>query len=130
MGLTKVGDKLKLVDLPDGKVEDDDKIGRLTKLFSSLSFADVRKGTGAAKADAPTLSIASAEGITVKLVSIDVADDKGHWVQVLATADTTEAKKGLADLVKKLDGFEFKLSGYDSAVLAWTLADVTKDAQS
>lgn len=130
VSLTKVGDKLKLVDLPEGKIEDEDKIGRITKLFSSLSFADVRKSTGAAKPDAQTLLIVSAEGVTFKLVSMGATDDKSHWVQVQATADKTETEQGLADILKKVEGFEFKLTGNNGEVFAWTLADVTKDPQS
>ncbi len=130
VSLTKVGGKLKLVDLAEGKVEDEDKIGRLTQLFSSLSFTDVRKASGAAANDARSVSISTSEGTSIKLVSIAPSEDKGLWVQIMATADKPEAEKGLADVKKKLDGFEFKLSATNASPFAWSAADLVKDPQS
>ncbi len=128
--LTKVGEALKLVDLPEGKVADDTKIGQLTRLFQNLTFIDVRKKASSANADAPTVSVATSDGLSVKLVSLGVTEDKGHWVQIVASGETPEAKKALADVAEKLETYEFKVSGSKIAPIDWTSADLTKDAQS
>lgn len=128
--LTKVGETLKLVDVPEGKAADETKIGQLTRLFGNLTFIDVRKKANTAKADAPAISIATADGLSVKLVSLSVTEDKGHWVQIEAAGETPEAKRALADLAKKLELYEFKVSGSKIAPIEWTSADLTKDAQS
>lgn len=128
--LTQVGGALKLVNLPEGKVVDDTKIGQLTRLFQNLTFIDVRKKANTAKADAPSVSIATADGLSVKLVSLGVTEDKGHWVQIVASGETPEAKTVLADVAKKLETYEFKVSGSKIAPIDWTSADLTKDAQS
>ena len=130
VALTKDGGLLKLVDLPEGKVLDDTKVGQITKLFENLTFIDVRKKSGPAKDDAPAISIATADGLSVKLVSLGITEDKGHWVQITASGDTAEAKKALADVAKKLETYEFKVSGSKIGPIGWTAADLTKDAQS
>lgn len=130
VSLTKVGDKLKLVDLPEGKAEDPDKIARVTRLFSALSFADVRKKKGAPPADAQSVSMTTGDGLTIKLVSIAPSEDKGLWVQISATADKPEAEKALAEVLKKLDGYEFKLASATISPFDWSAADLTKEPQS
>lgn len=128
--LVKVGEKLKLMDLPQGKVEDHDKISRITRLFENLSFSDVRAESPDTEKSGPSIFVETTDGLSIKIVSTEKMEDKQFWVRISAAPTETGTDANATSLAKKLDGFEFKLSSYDSEILVWTLADFTKDAQS
>ncbi|NNF79923.1 MAG: DUF4340 domain-containing protein [Rhizobiales bacterium] len=130
VALTKVGEVLKLVDLPEGKVEDSDKISRISKLFESLSFADVRAHSKDMKADGNTVTIGTDEGLSVTIASVEQNTDETHWVRISLDGSEPKVKDRAEALAKRLDGFEFKLSKQNSEVIGWSVADLTKDAQS
>lgn len=130
VSLTKDGDKLLLANLPEGKLADEDKINRITRLFGSLTFSDVRaKAPGGSAKSGPTVSVETSDGLKVMLVALD-ADDKQRWVRLEASKTREDARERAVELTSKVEGFEFKLSSYDSELFDWSMTDLIKDPQS
>lgn len=128
--LTKVGGKLKLVDLPDGKIEDEDKIRRLTRVFAKMTFSDVRKAEGQPADGAPTMTVATTDGITYTVTSAEKDKENAHWVRVGAVKTDDSAAAKAKELTEKFGGFEFKISSYDGETFGWKIDDLTKAAGS
>lgn len=126
VGLTKVADKLKLVDLPAGKVEDEDKIRRLSRLFGGLTFADVRKAEGDAPAEAPVLTVGTADGLSVTLTNSAMDKEDVRWIRIAAESTKDSGKEQAAALAAKFGGFEFKITSYDGEPFGWKIDDLTK----
>ena len=128
--LTRVGEALKLVDLPEGKVEDPEKIRRLTRTFGKLTFSDVRKAEGTLAADAPIVTIATTDGITFTVTSTGKDKEEAHWIRIGAAKTDESAADKVKQLSEKFDGFEFKISSYDGNPFGWKLDDLLKTAGS
>ncbi len=126
VSLTKVGDKLKLVDLPEGKLEDDEKINRLTRVFGNLSFSDVRTAKGDAPAAAPAVRLAIQDGVSFTVTSVAKDKENAHWIRIGAVETKDSAKDKAAKFAKKFDGFDFKISSYDGETFGWKIDDFTK----
>ncbi|MDB5569814.1 MAG: hypothetical protein JWN93_997 [Hyphomicrobiales bacterium] len=119
------GSDLKLDAAPEGRAPDSGKLMRLSFMVDPLSFQDVRKPVGEAKADARKLIAYGHNGLKITVTSVG-----DEWVRMAAEATSDEAKAQAEDLSKKIDGFEFKLSKNDADMLAWGLKDFTMEPKS
>ncbi|MDR5654421.1 DUF4340 domain-containing protein [Ruixingdingia sedimenti] len=106
--------------LPAGRQANRSNIDRLARLIGGLSFADVRRATGA-PAEGATIRAAVADGPTVVLTALP-AESETDWIRI-----SVEGDGEMADALRaRVAGFDFALSSYDAAPLGWTADDLTE----
>lgn len=127
ISLIEKQDKLKLeTALPEGRVANEASIGRISSLFSSLEFSDVRAADKSAKTGAK-LTAKIKDGGTVTVSALVAAEDADKiWVRITADGDG-KAVRALTDRVK---GFDFVLQDSNAELLGWSLDDLTKETAS
>ena len=121
---------LTLATVPDDKVADEAKIGRIGRSFGPLSFEDVRSAGDSPPADQPSLSVETDAGLRLKIDSVEVTDDEKRWVRIAASGSNEESEATAQSLTEKLDGFEFKLDKRTGEILGWTVDDLTRSPES
>lgn len=126
-GTADKGGELTLADVPDNRVPDSFKIGRLASLVESFAFQDVRKRGNPAD-DPRRMVVDLADG--VRLTITGVGDPSQGWVQ-LSTEATNDASKAKADaLAAKVSPYDFRLPIDRTELLGSTPTDLTNAQQS
>lgn len=127
VNLVNEQDTLKLeTALPEGRSANEANINRISSLFSSLEFSDVRAADKSAKTGAK-LNAKIKDGGTVTLSALTSPKDaETTWIRITAEGDG-KAVKALRDRAK---GFDFALRGTDAEILGWSLDDLTKESAS
>lgn len=113
------------------RIPAENKLARITGLFESLDFSDVRRAGSAEdeEGDAASETLVTAtlkDGTTINITAVEAYEDDGLWVRVVADGSTDVA----AELNTGFDGFEFAISSIDAGVFEWTLEDMTEAAPS
>ena len=87
----KKGDDIKLVNAPEGREGDGSKLMRLGFMVDPISFQDVRKAEGAAKADARKMIVTSWKGYTITYTVIgEFAEGWVRFTTLTTSADRFE----------------------------------------
>ncbi len=113
--------------LMTGRTQADNQLNRIVRLIETLDFADVRAVSDEA-VTGPALEARLGDGtlLTLTQVGVPEEEDSNAWFRISAAGDT----ETVADLVAKLDGFEFSMSSSDAEVFDWTLDDLTDETGS
>ena len=124
----KKGDDIKLVNAPEGREGDGSKLMRLGFMVDPISFQDVRKAEGAAKADARKMIVTSWKGYTITYTVIgEIADG---WVRFTTQTTSDVGKEEAEDFRRKTEGFDFKLAQHEIDMLRWSMKDVSQEPKS
>jgi hypothetical protein len=107
--------------VPAGRKENTTNTLRVAFMMDPISFDDVRKPQGEPKLDARKIVAMSRDGLKLTLTTIGPLKD--GWVRISAEATDEKAKKALAELKPKIDGFEFKLISRYAEVFGWKLQE-------
>jgi hypothetical protein len=116
-----------LESVPEKRVADTFKLGRLATLAESFAFKDVRKKSKAAD-DARHMTFDIGDGL--RLVLTGVGDPAEGWVQVASQATNDTMRERAAAITGKVDGFEFLLPPNQAEILGWTATDLTNEEKS
>jgi hypothetical protein len=119
--------ELTLANMPEKRVADTFKVGRLTTMVTSFAFQDVRKRTK--PGDDPRRMVADlADGL--RLVITGLGEPSQGWVQISAEA-TNDAARAKADaLAAKIEGYDFRLPVDRAELIGSTSADLTNEQKS
>jgi hypothetical protein len=119
--------ELTLENVPEKRVADTFKVGRLATMIESFAFQDVRKRSK--PADDPRRMVADLED-GVRLVVTGVGEPSEGWVQISAEA-TNDTSKAQADaLAAKVAGYDFRLPVDRAELLGSTNAELTNEQKS
>ena len=119
--------ELTLENVPEKRVADTFKVGRLGTMIGSFAFQDVRKRSK--PADDPRRMVADLQD-GVRLVITGVGELPEGWVQISAEA-TNDASKAQADAIAaKVEGYDFRLPVDRAELLGWTTTDLTNEQKS
>ncbi len=124
------GDRMLLEEMPDGKTLDENKVGRLTRLFANLSFSDVRAASDDPQPASRVLAVETGDGMVVKLAALEKSDDEGRWIRVVTGESEAAPESAQAKLAQKVEGFEFRLAAYDAEMFDWSVEDLLETPQS
>jgi hypothetical protein len=136
--LTSANDAVIPLNVKDGEVSIDasvigdripaqNKLDRITGLFESLDFIDVRRADNAEDETSEGALVAMlTDGTSISVSAIEAYDESGLWVRIGAEGGSDFASK----LTAKFDGFEFALSSIDADIIGWSLDDMTEPAPS
>lgn len=115
--------------LMEGRVTADSQLSRMTRLFETLDFTDVRAIPASNDTmDGAQLQADFSDGTGITLTKVAAAEGESAltWVRIDATGGTDTSET----LLNKVGGFEFSLSATDAAVLDWNLDDLTEETAS
>jgi hypothetical protein len=116
--------ELKLENLPEKRVADKFKVGRLASLLESFAFQDVRKRSKPAD-DARRMLVDFDDGL--RLIVIGVGQPSEGWVQISAEATNDAQRERANALAAKVDGFDFRLPVDRAELIGWTNTELTTE---
>ena len=119
--------ELTLQEVPEKRVADSAKVGRMVSFVEHFSFQDVRKRTKTSD-DVRHMMVDLADGL--RLVITTTGELADGWVQLSAQAINDAARDKASALGANVDRFDFRLSGNQAEILRWTLADLTSEQRS
>jgi hypothetical protein len=115
---------LTLENVPEKRVADTFKVGRLATLIGSFAFQDVRKRSKPAD-DARHLVADFGDGLRLTVTA--VGEPTEGWVQVSAEA-TNDAARAKADAIAaKVGLYDFRLPADRAELLGWTNTELTTE---
>jgi hypothetical protein len=100
--------KFTLVDMPDGKkLKEGAGIDAIPRAAGTIDLEDVRKASGAPAGDASTAKIEGDAGLNVTLKL--AKDGEDYWLSVDAAGSEEASKKTAEDIMRRVQGWEFKI---------------------
>lgn len=97
-----------LAAIPEGKkLKKDANLDGIVRAAGTIELADVRKAESTPAGDASVVQIAGDGGLAVTLRLRKQGEDT--WVSIAATGSEGDAKKQADDIVKRTQGWEFKI---------------------
>jgi len=133
--ISRDGNTLALVNVPDGKSPDADKVKRIARVFSPLTFVDVRKSNTDETPEGTKLVMQTKAGLVLTLQAFKAADASSgatpqSWVRATASTAKDEAKAQAKALNAKLSGYDFKLSTGDIEAMNRTVGELVAEPKS
>ena len=129
--IEKEGEAHVLKTVPEGRQADPQQVRRVVRIFTPLTFTDVRKATGDTAPAGPVLTAVTRDGLTVRVQALDAKrSEEANWFRVTATTEGEAAKAGAEAISKASSGFDFELAGGDVDVFWYSAEDVTTKAGS
>jgi hypothetical protein len=122
----KPGD-LKLDNVPEKRVPDSFKVGRLATLIESFAFQDVRKRSKPGD-DARRMLVDFDDGL--RLIVTGVGEPSQGWVQISAESTNDVQRERANAIAAKVDGFDFRLPADRAELLGWTNTELTTEQKS
>lgn len=119
--------ELTLENVPEGRVADSFKVGRLATLVQSFAFQDVRKRTK--PADDPRRMVVDLDS-GLRLTVTGVGDPSQGWVELSVEATNDAAKPKADALAAKVAGYDFRLPVDRTELLGSTAAELTSEKKS
>jgi Domain of unknown function (DUF4340) len=119
--------EFKLADVPEKRVADTFKVGRLATLIDSFTFQDVRKATKPAD-DARRMTIEAGDGL--RIVFTSVGDITEGWIQVAAEATNDASQDKAKAIAAKVAGYDFRLTSNQAEIIGWTVNELTDEQKS
>jgi len=108
---------------PDGKkLKDGFAIGAMVRAAGSIELDDVRKLTSPPDKDASVVELEVDGGLAVTLRVRKEGED--YWLSAQASGAEGEAKKSAEDIMRRVQGWEFKLSSAKALSLLKRRADL------
>jgi hypothetical protein len=112
-----------LAAMPDGKkLKDGFAIGAMVRAAGSIELDDVRKLTSPPDKDASVVELEVDGGLAVTLRVRKEGED--YWLSAQASGAEGEAKKSAQDIMRRVQGWEFKLSSAKALSLLKRRADL------
>ncbi len=119
--------ELTLEKVPEKRVADTFKVGRLTTLVTGFALQDVRKRTK--PGDDPRRMVADlADGL--RLVITGLGEPSQGWVQISAEATSDSARAKADALAAKIEGYDFRLPADRAELIGSTNTDLTNEQKS
>jgi hypothetical protein len=119
--------ELTLENVPEKRVADSFKVGRLATMIESFAFRDVRKRTKPAD-DARRMVVDLDDGL--RLVLTGVGEPADGWVQISAEAVTDAARAKASALAAKTEAYDFRLPVDRAELIGSTTAELTNEQKS
>jgi Domain of unknown function (DUF4340) len=119
--------EFKLAEVPEKRVADTFKVGRLATLVDSFTFQDVRKATKPAD-DARRMTIEAGDGL--RIVFTSVGDITEGWIQVAAEATNDANQDKAKAIAAKVAGYDFRLASNQAEIIGWTVNELTDEQKS
>jgi hypothetical protein len=116
--------ELTLENLPDKRVADSFKVGRLATLIESFAFQDVRKRSKPAD-DPRRMVVELADGL--RLVLTGVGEPAEGWVQISAEATNDAQREKANAITAKVEAYDFRLTLDRAELLGATNAELTTE---
>jgi hypothetical protein len=112
-----------LVGMPDGKkLKDGAAIASIVRGAGAIELEDVRKASGAPTADASVAKLEADGGLAVTLRLRKEGEDT--WLSVEATGADDEAKKTAEEIMRRTQGWEFKVPAAKAQAILKRRADL------
>ncbi len=119
--------ELTLENVPEKRVADTFKVGRLATMIAGFAFQDVRKRSKPAD-DARHLVADFGDGL--RLVVTGVGEPSDGWVQISAEATSDDARQKASAIAAKVEGYDFRLPTDRAELLGWTNTELTTEQKS
>ncbi len=116
--------ELSLENVPEKRVADTFKVGRLATMIDSFAFQDVRKRSKPAD-DARQMVADFGDGL--RLVVTAVGEPTEGWVQLSAQAANDAARAKADAIAAKVEAYDFRLPADRAELMGWTNAELTTE---